>query len=475
MSKITSADPTQVYFGTPRGILVSIVHNTNEVQKGALISMGRRVRRTMPIVKDIWRYRSSGTAGRADVECESRKTLWWIHHYAVSPDMPETIRQWELATLIKEDGWDATIYATGFNHKTRAYDRPISLYRPILEVDEQGVKFVWLYTSPYDSNDWRRYVNMVSFLCISVVVGVIRRGPNAVIGTTPHLLAGFAAWMVAKRHQVPFILEVQDLWPESIAQLGVSNRLVLRSLEALERFLYGQADHIIALAEGIQEGIIARDTPDSKVSLISNAVMRPLPVDPKERTIARASLGWEGKIVAIWVGAHGPANGIDTLVESARSLQHRRDIQFVFIGDGPEKRSLMQQAGALENVAFFDPVPKSEVATYLRAADIGLMNSRRFKAFEGARPNKLFDYMSAALPIVASMPGEAMRLVMEANCGVEAMWEDHESIATGVVRLADNPALRKELGLNGFEYLSHNHTRENTAKQLINLLTGVIG
>ena len=145
----------------------------------------------------------------------------------------------------------------------------------------------------------------------------------------------------------------------------------------------------------------------------------------------------------------------------------------MLIGDGPEKKALIRQADGLANLVFRDPIPKSQVAGVLRAADIGIMNSRKFAAFEGTRPCKLFDYMAAGLPIMDSMPGEAGRIVAEAGSGVNAEWEDPKSIATAIASMADDCELRTTLGANGYEY-SLTHSREDTADDLARLLSCVV-
>gem|GEM_PF-2501860 len=402
------------------------------------------------------------------------RRLWVVHQYAVSPDMPETVRQWELASLLKDFGWTTTIFATAFNHKMRTFVRPVSPVRPVVTRDEQGVRFVWLYSAPYNGNDWRRYVNMFSFFCLATGVGLWRRSPSIVIGTSPNLFAGLAGWIIAKRHRVPFVLEVQDLWPESLVQLGLNNRLIIAVLAGVETFLYKRADRVICLTDGIRDGVLSKHVDAGKVELISNAAMRPPPLGDSNRDELRRQLGWDERVVAIWLGAHGQANGLNTIVEAARVLQGCPSVLIVLLGDGPEKKGLIEQARGLPNVRFLDPVPKTEVGDYLRAADIGILNSKKFKAFEGARPNKLFDYMSAGLPIVVSMPGEATRMVREASCGVEAEWENPRSIADGIRRLASDPELRSRLGASGFSYLSTYHTRESTARQLDKLLKSAV-
>ena len=175
----------------------------------------------------------------------------------------------------------------------------------------------------------------------------------------------------------------------------------------------------------------------------------------------------------VWAGAHNPMNGLDVVVEAAKHLVDRPDLLIVFIGDGSLKRQLIMQARGLPNVQFYDPVPKTEIGPWLRAADIGLVHSRRFELFSGARPNKLFEYMAAGLPIVSTVPGEAWRLIQEADAGVHAEWENPVSLAAAVATLADAPTERRAMGQRAFAYVSRMHSRERTAAHLAALLRSV--
>lgn len=392
-----------------------------------------------------------------------RKKLWWMHQYGISPDLPETLRQWELSSLLKHQNWDPTIIATGFNHKARRYVRPVSLAHPVHKRSERDIPFIWLYSTPYNENDWRRYVNMLSFFLITVTVGSVQPRPDVVIGTSPHLFTGLASWILAKRHHAPFVLEIQDLWPESLVQLGLTNPLIIGPLEALERFLYSRADLIVALTEGIEAGVREKGFAHKNIAMISNAAMRPAPLDPAQRLATRNALNWNGKTVAIWIGAHGPANGLDVIVDSAHFQQQHPSLHFVFVGDGPEKARLRERARNLPNVEFIDSVPKDDVDGLLRAADIGLLVHRDTEAVKGARPNKLFDYMAAGLPIVLNMDGEARRLAEEAGAGIYVPAENALALSLALEALADSRSQRNRMGLSGYDHVSTVHSREKSA------------
>jgi glycosyltransferase involved in cell wall biosynthesis len=143
------------------------------------------------------------------------------------------------------------------------------------------------------------------------------------------------------------------------------------------------------------------------------------------------------------------------------------------VGDGTDKPKLIAQAKGMRNVQFLEQVPNDAVSPMLRAADIGILHSRAFDAFTGARPNKLFDYMSAGLPIVCAVPGEAFALVQAAESGIEAEWENPSSIAKSITVLADEANLRRRLGSNGHAHVIEKHSREASSVALNRVLRQV--
>lgn len=403
------------------------------------------------------------------------RSLWIFNHYTYTPDMPESIRHWELATLLDRRGWATRIFASAFNHRRRSFDREVSLRHFARDADEQGVAFTWLYTTPYGTNDWRRYRNMVSFFFTSLLAGLRRRpGPSVVIGTSPHLLTGLAAWLVARRHRAPFVLEIQDLWPDTLIAMGLTNPLVIRPLALLERFLYRRADAVIALSDGIRQGVARRGIDARKVVLLPNATTETRGALTGDRAAIRDRFGWGDAVVAIYAGSHGPANGLENVVDAALLQGGAAGVVFVFLGDGSEKAKLIARAGGARHIVFLDPVPKADVHTILTGADIGLINLRWNKTFEGARPNKIFDYLAAGLPIVTSVPGEIWRIVDEASAGRMAEPDNPASLAAVVESLARDEELRRRLADNARAYVETLPTRAETAEQLDALLTCLI-
>ncbi len=221
-----------------------------------------------------------------------------------------------------------------------------------------------------------------------------------VYGSSPHLGAALAGWLIATVRRAPFVLEVRDLWPQILADSGMlpETSLVYRGLKVLERFLYRRADAIVVLARGSAGVIAGEGIDEAKIHFLPNgAEPADFEVDEPRKEL-RQELGFEG-IVVVYAGAHGPANGLDLALDAAEKLADTK-ARFVFIGDGVAKAELMADAEArgLANVEFRDPIPKAEIPRVFAAADIGLHCLADVPLFRhGVSPNKLYDYMAAGV------------------------------------------------------------------------------
>ena len=407
--------------------------------------------------------------------CERAENLLWIFdHNAIPSDMAGNARQFDHATHLKRYEWHAVIFATPFNRKTRTFNRSVSWRTPILRQLEHGVPFTWVYTLAYSGDGVLRYLNMVSYLILSTCAGLRRPGPQVVLGSSPHLLTGLAALLVAKRYRVPFVLEVRDLWPDTLIDLGLTNPLVIRPLLMLERLLYKSASHIVPVSNGIHTRIRGKGVLPSMLTLIPNAPIQAQAPRRPGRDALRARLGWSDKVVFIYSGAHGIANALDNVVAADRLLDTDSRALLVLLGDGPEKPRLMANSADLENLVFLPSVPSSEVQAYIEAANVGIVSLRASGVFEDVIPNKLIDYVIAGLPVVTTVPGESWRMIQKANAGLLAEPGNPGDLAAAIERLARDNDLRQTLANNAWIYAKTLPTRADTAKSLATVLDGVM-
>ncbi len=392
--------------------------------------------------------------------------------YALPPSIPGGTRHYEMSLILAEHGWRSRVIATPFNHKTHQMDRPVSWRTRHLLQHEDGVEFMWVYTTPYEGNDLRRYINMASFLLTSQFRAPRPERPDVVLGSSPHLLAALSGFITAKRYGVPFIFEVRDLWPESLVQLGLTNPVIIRPLQMLEEFLYARADAIVALTEGIAANIQGRIKDPGKVHVLPNAVRKPTAITAERRAEVRHRLGWgDGETIAIYAGAHGDANDLGQVVAAARTLDGTEGVRFVLVGDGPTKAGLIADAAGLSNLYFLDAVPKSEIVEILQSADIGMLTLKPLPLFEGARPNKLFDYMGAALPTISTVKGEAEKVLTDSGAGIGVA---PDGLADAVLRLSRDKDGLARMSAAGFSHASNVQTREDIAREFAGILNQLV-
>ncbi len=365
-----------------------------------------------------------------------------LNHFASPEGQPGGTRHIELYGSLP--GWSCEIVAADRNYLTR---RAQASYRPNAHTAYRAVP-----TLPYAGNGAARILNWASYAVTATVVGLLTKRPSVVVGSTPHLLAPLAAWLVARVRRVPFVLEVRDLWPEVLAEMGGMrpDSLLYRVLAGLAAFAVARADAVVVLAPGVGDALVERGLDPARLHVVPNgADLVPAPVD---REAARAALGLGPDDLAIlYAGAHGPANGLDLALDAAAELADELpEVRFVLVGDGPDKATLearVQREG-LANVHFAPARPKGDMPEVLGAADVGLHVLADVGLFTyGVSPNKVFDYLAAGRPCLTNNPGDVGRLVTDAGAGVAVA---PGAVADGVRALAAaGPDERAAMGERG--------------------------
>jgi len=408
-----------------------------------------------------------------------RKSVWILNHYAVTPDMDGGTRHFDLGKQLVRRGYEVVVFASGFDHRSKRYIKVGPKER--LKVEElEGVRFAWLNTSPYYANDWRRVVNMVSYAVR--VLGIARRFrmPDVVIGSSVHPFAALAGWWLASRYKARFIFEVRDLWPQTAVDMGVMKATAIpaRLLYAWEKFMYQRAEKVIVLMPKASQYIESRGIDPGKVVWIPNGVdleryRNPAPLDPSTEA-ARALDQHKDKFKVVYAGAHGPANGLGVVIETAALMADRAPtVHFLLIGDGPEKQALRDKAKQLgcTNITFAGPLPKTSIPAALQQADLLLQCIRPLEVLKyGVSPNKVNDYLASGRPIVMSVAA-ADDVVTQAQAGLTVPPGDAEGLAGGILQLLQmSKEERERLGANGRAYAEKH--RAMTA--LGDILTGIL-
>lgn len=381
-----------------------------------------------------------------------------LNQFALPRSAPGGTRHVELFESLS--GWRATVVA---GRRSLLDQSP---------VDDEG-SLITVPVPRFKGNGALRVLNWACYSIMALVRGLLRKPVDVVYGSSPHLGAALVGWVIATAHRSRFVLEVRDLWPQILVDSGMlagSSRLY-RLLKALERFLYRRADAIVVLARGSIEAVVAEGIDPTKVHFIPNGAD---PEDfsvPDGRDELRAGFGLSGTTV-VYAGAHGPANGLDLVLDAAEQLREA-DVTFLLVGGGVFKDRLIEEADRrkLDSVRFLDPIPKAEIPRLLAAADVGLHCLADIELFHhGVSPNKLYDYMAAGLPVVTNTPGEVAAIVEEADAGVAVQPGD---IAAGIEQLLSySPGVRHKLGENGRLWMVEHRSRQARAAALAEVLVG---
>jgi glycosyltransferase involved in cell wall biosynthesis len=385
-----------------------------------------------------------------------------LNHFAVPADAPGGTRHVELFSRLKD--WDAVVLAA-----------PRSLISGERTVSSDGIwRAVW---APPARGPATRVLSWAAYSVTALACGLLSRRPDVVYASSPHLLAGLSGLVLARLRRAHFVLEVRDLWPQVLIDMGElgEGSGMARALRALEELLYSRAEAIVVLAPGVEHDLASRGFA-GKVTLIPNGA------DPEDfapgaaRTELRRRFGLEGFVVA-YAGAHGRANGLDLVLDAAQEIQNTApQVRFLLVGDGSLKPHLVARAQheGLANVTFMDPVPKREVPALLGAVDAGLHVLADVALFRyGVSPNKLFDYMAAGLPVITNTPGEMAAMVESAGAGIAVT---PAGIADGVLALANaSPEQLQQWGDAGRRFMTDHASRSAMATRLGQLLATVSG
>lgn len=331
----------------------------------------------------------------------------------------------------------------------------------------------------YNTNFFGRLWAYFSFVFSSIWAGVfkIRGDFDLIVVTSPPLFVGITAYVLSKIKSVPFVFEIRDLWPESAIDTGVlQNRAIIKFAFWFESFIYRKAHLINVLTPAFRDILInKKKVAANKIIFIPNAadfslsdeLLNTFNVDAFKK-----DHHLEGRFVITYVGAHGVANHLIQVLETAQKLSDT-NVMFLLIGDGMQKKDLIayKKVHSIENVRFIDSVPKQEVFKYILASDMGASVLKKNDTFKTVYSNKTFDYMACRKPILMAIDGASRDLVEKADAGAFVEPENPTDFETKVRFYLGNAELIKVQGEKGYKFAKENFDREVLANQYLLYLT----
>ena len=339
----------------------------------------------------------------------------------------------------------------------------------------------WLWPLP-NRKSHERIRNYSSFCVSAALRGMNIPKPDVVIATSPQLLVALAGWWIAFAREIPFVFEVRDLWPESLAAVGVGSEdsLLHHTLAGIARFLYESAARVVVVTPAFKDRLMEDwRVPADKIAIVENGVETDLfcPSSDGRVSLGR-QFGMEGKFVVSYIGTMGNAHGLGTLLDAASQLLNKQpDVLFLLVGEGAEKDQIKAaaQSRGLTNVRFVDQQPRESIPAFISASDVCLVLLKRTDVFKTVIPTKMLEFMSCARPVILGVEGQAQEIVEEARAGIVIEPENASALAQSISRLRAECEFGRNLGQNGREYILKHYSRARTAAKYSEVLEHLLG
>ena len=401
-----------------------------------------------------------------------KRILFLTDNFPPEVNAPAT-RTYEHAREWVGRGYDVTVLTSYPNFpQGKVYDGYKQKF--VEKTNKDGIKILRVATIIYPNSGFvKRIMDQLSYAVMAFLVGLWVR-TDIIVATSPQFFTAVAGRWLSFFKFRPWIMEVRDLWPESIAAVGaMSEGKIYKILEWVELRLYKSAKKIIVVTDTFKRKISARGIDASKIDVHKNGVILDLfEPRPKDKELMKSNPQFEGKKVFAYIGTHGMAHGLSFILNSLPKLQQSLpQAHFLFIGEGAEKENLLQQASDLKlnNVTFMPFVPKHEVVRYLSLMDVALVNLKKSDTFKTVIPSKIFEAAALQKPILLGLEGETKGIIESFKAGIcfEPENED-EFIAQCHAILNEKQYLEYQYGC---QKLAQSFNRKQIAQQVLETIT----
>lgn len=345
-------------------------------------------------------------------------------------------------------------------------------------IDGIRVVRVWTFIAP-NKGSFRRILNYLSYFVSAGFFGLFLPRPDLLVATSPQFFCGLVGMCLAKLRRLPRILEVRDIWPESIQAVGAMKKSFLtRMLEQVELFMYRSADRIVTVGPGYRSKLIERGVAEEEIDVITNGAdlefYSPGPADAE--FLKRYDL--EGKFSAAYVGTIGMASGLSVALEASRKLEAEGDdsIRFLLVGDGAQREELEAQAKAegLKHVVFTGRLDKSMMPTVLRSTSCCFIHLKKSELFKTVLPSKLFEAFAVGRAVVLGVDGSAREVLEAAEAGIFIEPGNADELIQALRRMQSDETVRARYEASGLAHVRTEYNRDKLAEDYIHVLEKVI-
>lgn len=334
----------------------------------------------------------------------------------------------------------------------------------------------YVYATP-NKGFVKKTLGHISFMFSSVLISMRKiKKSDVIITSSPTFFSMFSGYWYSLRKKAPFVLEIRDLWPAAMIELGVMKEgAITNILERLELFLYRKCKRLIMVTEAFKDNVVRRGIDREKVHVITNGVDQELFYPRKKNKLLIDKYDLNNKFVISYVGAHGISQNLSTILKVAKNLKEEKDIQFLFIGEGAEKDKLKEIAvdQDITNVKFINSQPKEIIPEFYSTSDICLIPLKNIELFKTFIPSKMFEIMACGIPIVASLEGEAEGILNDSKAALVVKPDNPEEIKQAILKLKDDAALYNQFKENGPVFVEQNYSRKKLAEKYLQILSDI--
>ncbi|MDP9225774.1 MAG: glycosyltransferase family 4 protein [Actinomycetota bacterium] len=351
---------------------------------------------------------------------------------------------------------------------------------PFMRERRDGLLVRRVYELPYHGTSAAgRMLNYGSFLVAGALASSVVTRPDAVYVWHPPLNVGVIASLLSRWRGVPFVYDVQDIWPDSALMSGMlSEGRLATILRRVETWAYGHAAHILVVTDGAKSNLAAKGVPVSKVSVLPHWADPLCFIPPADdaRLWAREFLHHNDRFIVTFAGNLGLLQGLDVLLQAAKKLLSSPRVAFRIVGDGADRRRLEQMSDqlGLTNVEFLGARPSTDMPAVFAESDALLVQLRGGPLSDLIVPSKTQAYLAAGRPIVAALSGPSAAMVLRAGAGVVVPPDDPDGLAAAVDELSRSSRVKlSEMGDRGRAYAERNFSKDDVMRQIEELLRAV--
>tara|TARA_B100000945_G_scaffold309040_1_gene299459 strand:- start:332 stop:1552 length:1221 start_codon:yes stop_codon:yes gene_type:complete len=333
-----------------------------------------------------------------------------------------------------------------------------------------NIKRVWTYIAE-NKGFMLRILDYISFMVSSCICGIFTKKHDMVIATSPQFFTAISGYLISVIKRSNYVLEIRDLWPESIVTVGAmkESSLIIKILSKIALFLYVRAKIIVCVTDSFKQDLINKGIDSDKIIVIKNGFDFDNILTPT-KTISQLedqyNLNSDDFIVS-FIGTIGMAHGLDVILEASKNIDKK--VKFLIVGDGAEKDILKQKAqnNSIDNVIFISSISWQEIINLNQIISVNLVHLIDSPEFRKVIPSKIFESMALKKPIIMGVLGEANKIVQDAKCGIEMIPENPNSLNKAINNFLDNSQLLHDLSNNGYKYVFKNYNRTSFANQMI--------